>query len=128
MDLVQKAVVGQNVTTGPPMYKCLDRVLQGDAKAEFTHQVNLMGSHTVSNFTTVVGTTTVYIFPALAYQDHIYRYIRKPKTMKVCAFTTRLIQLNSNLLYFLPDHVRQMVKALPDDAVKEILYHAIPNS
>ena len=26
VDLVQKASVGQNVTTGPPLYKCMERV------------------------------------------------------------------------------------------------------
>ena len=36
VNLVQKALVGQNVTTGPPMYKCIERVLKGDAKTEFT--------------------------------------------------------------------------------------------
>ena len=36
VDLVQKASVGQNVTTGPPIYKCMERVLKSDAKAEFT--------------------------------------------------------------------------------------------
>ena len=36
LDLVQKALVGQNVTTDPSMYKCIERVLNGDAKAEFT--------------------------------------------------------------------------------------------
>ena len=35
MDLVQKSLVGQNVTTGPPMYECMDRVLKGDTKADF---------------------------------------------------------------------------------------------
>ena len=48
--------------------------------------------------------------------------------MKVHIFTTRLIQLNNNLPYFLPDCVGQMVTALPGDEVKEILYHAMPNS
>ena len=33
VELVQKSLVGQNVTTGPPMYKCMERVLKGDAKA-----------------------------------------------------------------------------------------------
>ena len=28
VDLVQKSLVGQNVTTGPPMYECMERVLQ----------------------------------------------------------------------------------------------------
>ena len=108
VDLVQKALVGQNVTTGPPMYKCMERVLKGDAKAEFTQQANLVGSCTVGNFTTVMATMTVHIFPVLAYQDqkrYMYRYLRKPKTMKVCTFTTRLIQLNNYLLHFPPDHV-----------------------
>ena len=35
VDLVHKALVGQNVTTGSSMYKCMERVLKGDAKAEF---------------------------------------------------------------------------------------------
>ena len=69
MELVQKALVGQNVTTGPPMYKCMERVLKGDAKAEFTQQDNLVGSCTVGNFTTVMATMTVHIFHVLAYQD-----------------------------------------------------------
>ena len=86
VDLVQKALVGRNVTTGPPMYKCMERVLKGDAKAEFTRQANLVGICTVGNFTTVMATMTVYIFSELANQDqkqYMYRYPRKPKTMKV---------------------------------------------
>ena len=131
LDLVQKALVGQNITTGSPMYKCMERVLKGDAKAEFTQQAYLVGSHTVGNFTTVMATMIVHNFPVLAYQDqkqYMYRYLRKPITMKVCTFTTRLIQLNNYLPYFPPLRTGQMVTALPDDEVKEILYHAIPNS
>ena len=41
VDLVQMALAGQNVTTGPPMYKFMERVLKGNAKAEFTQQANL---------------------------------------------------------------------------------------
>ena len=36
MNLVQKALVGQNVTTGTNMYKYLEKVLKSDAKVEFT--------------------------------------------------------------------------------------------
>ena len=42
VDLVQKSLVGQNVTTGPPMYECMERVLKGDNKAKFYHQANLV--------------------------------------------------------------------------------------
>ena len=65
--LVLKSLVGQNVTTGPPMYKCMERVLKGDAKAEFLQQANLVGSCTVANFTTVMATMTVHAFPTYAY-------------------------------------------------------------
>ena len=59
VDLVQKSLVGQNVTTGPPMYKCMERVLKGDTKAEFLQQANLVGSHTVANFTMVIAAMTL---------------------------------------------------------------------
>ena len=55
-------------------------------------------------------------------------YLRKLKTMKVCTFTTRLIQLNNYDPYFPPDGIGQIVIALPNYEVMEILYHAIPNS
>ena len=86
VDLVQKALVGQNVTTGSPMYKCIERILKGDAKAKIILQANLVQSHTVINFTTVMATMNEHIFPALTYQDqkrYIYMYRRKPKTMKL---------------------------------------------
>ena len=35
MDYVMKVLVGQNVTTGVPMYKCMEMVLKGEAKAKF---------------------------------------------------------------------------------------------
>ena len=38
------------------------------------------------------------------------------------------MQLNKYLPYFLQDCAGHMVKALPDDEIKEILYHIIPNS
>ena len=55
VDFVQKALVGQNIYIGPPKYKSMERVLKSDAKAEFTQQANLVGSHTVGNFTTVMA-------------------------------------------------------------------------
>ena len=78
IDLVQKVLLGQNVTTVPPIYECMERVLKGDAKDGFTHQANLIGSCTVGNFTTVLATMTVDIFPTLAYQDQ-KRYMYWPK-------------------------------------------------
>ena len=107
------------------MYECMEGVLKGDTEAEFTQQSNLVGSRTVGSFTMVIATMIMNIFPVLSYQDqkrHMYRYLRKPKTMKVRTFTTRIIQLNNYLPYFPQDFVGQMGTALPDDEVKEILY------
>ena len=73
----------------------------------------------------------VHIFPVLVFKDqkwYMYRYLRKPKTMKVRTFTTRLIQLNNYLPYLLPDYIGQLITALPDDEVKEMLYHTMLNS
>ena len=47
----------------------MERVLKGDTKAEFTQQANVVESRTAGNFTTVMATMTLHIFPALVYQD-----------------------------------------------------------
>ena len=47
--------------------------------------------------------------------------------MEVRVFITMLIQLNTYLPYFLPVSPGQLVTSLPDDNIKEILYHAMPN-
>ena len=100
VDLVQQSLEGQNATTGPPMYKCMERVLKGGAKAEFLQQANLECSCAIANFTTVIVTMTVHLFPTYAYRDqrqYMQRYLRKPPDMKVRSFTIRLIQLNMYL-------------------------------
>ena len=108
----------------------MEQVLKSDAKAECIQQANLERSYAVGNFTKVMATMTVHIFLVLAYQDqkrYIFRYLRKPKTMKACTFTTRLIQLNNYLPYFPPDCVGWMVTSLPDDEVREINYYGMSN-
>ena len=38
LDIVQKSLLGQNITTGQPMYECMERVLKDDARAEVHRQ------------------------------------------------------------------------------------------
>ena len=55
----------------------MERVLKGHAKAKFTEKANLVGRRTVANFSMLMATMTVHIFPAPAYQDqksYMYRY------------------------------------------------------
>ena len=131
IDLCKKAIGGQNVTTGPPMYAFMERVLKGDAKAEFIVKANAEGTKTVEHFEVVMNKMTTHVFPTFAYRDqkrYLTRYMRKPPGMKVKAFTTRLVQLNEYLTYFPPDTAEQVVTKLSFDDLKEILYHAMPNS
>ena len=75
----------------------MERVLKGDAKAEFLQKAHIVGYCTVTNFTTVIETMTVRVFPTYAYRDqrrYMQRYLRKPPNIKVQTFTTRLKQLN----------------------------------
>ena len=81
VNLVQKSLVGQNVTTGPPMYKCMKRVLEGDAKAEFLQQVALVGSCKIANFTTVMATMTVHVFPTYCVKSQIVIILKNLSTL-----------------------------------------------
>ena len=107
-----------------------EKVLTGDAKAEFCQQNNLAGHYTVANFTTVMNKMTAHIFLTKANRDqrqYMQRYLRKPPEMKVRTFTARLLQLITYLAYFPPDHSGQSVSPFSEDVVKEIIYHAMPN-
>ena len=109
----------------------MEKMQKGDAKAEFLQKANFVGSRTVANFTTVMATMTVHVFPTCAYCDqrqYLQRYLRKSPEMKVQSFTTRLIWMNTYLLYFTPDRSGQLVISLPDGNIKEILYHTLPNT
>ena len=48
--------------------------------------------------------------------------------MKIQSFTSRRIQLNTCLPYFLPDRQSRLVTSLPDDDIKVLLYQPIPNT
>ena len=131
VNLVQKSLVGQNITTGTPMHKCMERMLKGDTKAIFLQTANLVCIHIVAKFTIIVATVNVNIFLTYKYHDqkqYRQRYLRKPSDMKVQVFITRFVKLNTRLLYFLPDHPFQLVASLRDDDINKILKLTMPNS
>ena len=76
IDLVQKALVEQNITTSLPMYKCMEWVLKGDVKEEFTQQANLVRSCTVGNFTSVMARTH-HSFTGLSRPEIVYIQVSK---------------------------------------------------
>ena len=48
------------------MYECMERAVTGDAKAKCLQQANLAETHAVANFTTVMNTINIHIFPTYA--------------------------------------------------------------
>ena len=71
---------------------------------------------------------TVHVLSTYAYciqRQFMQRNLRKPSHMKVRVFNTRLGRV---LTLFLPDCPGQLVTSLPDDDIKEIFYHAMPNT
>ena len=59
--LINKCLVGQNITTGPAMYAVVQRVLEGDAKAQFNLQTAAHRNQTVINFKNVMATMTAHV-------------------------------------------------------------------
>ena len=49
-DLVRKCIRGQNITPSPQMFRLVQQVLQGDAKAKYDRQTTLTGSQNMANF------------------------------------------------------------------------------
>ena len=79
------------------MYNCMERVLKGDAKAEFISRAAAEGNRSTEHYKAVMKKMTKHVFPAFAYRDqkrYLSWYLRKPVGMKVKAFSTRLVQLN----------------------------------
>ena len=86
VDLVQKSLIGQNATTSPTMYECMEMVLKGVDKAELLQKANLVGSCSAANFTTVTMVImTVHFFSTYSYCDqrlYMQRYLKKPPWYK----------------------------------------------
>ena len=93
------------LTSSTPMYKCMERVLKGDAKTDFTQQANLVGSCTVGNFAMVIVT--------------VPKETQENKNMYFHYQAQTATEQSSRM--------GQMFTTLPDDEVKEILRHATPN-
>ena len=109
----------------------MERVLKGDAKAEFISRATAEGNRSAEHYKAVMKKMTKHVIPAFAYRDqkrYLSWYLRKPVGMKVKAFSTRLVQLNEYLPFFPPETEGQEPSKLSDDDMKDILYHAMPNS
>lgn len=125
---INKVLVGQNITTGPPQFAMIRRILDGDALAKFDEKAAEFGTETVANCQVCLNEVTRHVFPqrALQYQRrYMRRYLRKPVNVSTRAFNARLVEMNAYLPEFPPFGPQQQ---LADDDLSEILEFAVPNS
>ena len=95
VDNVKKVMVGQNMTTVPPKYALVKRLLQGDALTQFTLDVVNLGNETNASFEEALKKLITYVFPkrALAIQKRFMRRdVKKPKNIKTRSFINRLVE------------------------------------
>lgn len=125
---LKRILVGQNVTTGPPKYAMIRRLILGDTLAVFNKAATEKGNETVANFEACLQEVTTHVFPqrALAHQKrYMRRYMRKPRDMSTREFTARVTELNAYLKEFPPFQEDQH---LDDPEIMDILEFGVPNS
>lgn len=125
---LDKVLVGQNVTTGPPTYAMARRVLEGAALARFEASVVDRGTETLEHFALVIEDMGEYVFPRRALQMEkrfMRRFMRKPRKLKMREFMARVEELNHDLRYF-PTFVPGA--RLLEDELIDIYENGIPNN
>ena len=131
VDRLWKGITGQNITSGPARFQQAERSLKGECLATFKLKSTRFAQRTVPNFEVILNQMTSHIFPVNAYREqkrYLRRYVKKPKDLSVRDFISRVQELNNYLDKFPTDVEGVMGTRLPDDELKEIIYHAIPNS
>jgi hypothetical protein len=125
---LDKVLVGQNVTTGPPTYAMARRILEGAALARFEASVIENGTETLEHFALVIEDMGEYVFPRRALQMEkrfMQRYMRKPRKLKMRDFMARVEELNHDLRYF-PTFVPGA--RLLEDELLDIYENGVPNT
>ena len=125
---LDKVLIGQNITTGPPTYAMTRRILEGAALAKFEDLVHDRGTETLEHFALVLQDMGTYVFPRRALQMEkrfMRRYMRKPRKLKMREFMARVEELNHDLRYF-PLFV--VGARLLEDELLDIYENGVPNS
>ena len=125
---LDKVLIGQNITTGPPTYAMTRRILEGAALAKFEDSAHERGTETLEHFALVLEDMGTYVFPRRALQMEkcfMRRYMRKPRKLKMREFMARVEELNHDLRYF-PVFVPG--SRLLEDELLDIYENGVPNS
>lgn len=123
---LKKAIVGQHITTGPPMFSMARRLMAGDALSVFNNRAAELGAETTANFKQVMNALAAHVFPqrALRMQKrYMRRYMRKPKGQTTREYIARVNEINEYLSLFPPFEADQK---LPTDEILDILEFGMP--
>ena len=127
-DNLLKGIAGQNITEAEGKYKLIESLLIGDALTVFNTKSVERGRRTDNNFSKVLMDLTTYIFPKHAYREqrrYMRRFLKKPESMPVRTFVSRVQELNNYLLKF-PTETNGIAESIDQDELIETLYHAMP--
>ena len=127
-----KVFAGQNVTDGPGMFTIGRRLMDGDALSEFENFVTAEQlTQTVNNFNRAMEAVAKHVFPAQAaklQKRYLRRFVRKPLTMSVRKFVTRIQEINNYLPSFPPQVPGEPIQKLDDDEVIDLMEFGVPRA
>ncbi len=125
---VKRVATGQNMTTAPPRYALMRRLLRGDALAAFNAAATAAGEETLPNFVTAKNGLIAHYMPpcSLAIQKQVMRrFMRKPPHWTMHQFMACIMEINSKLKFFVPYAQNQ---ALTADKLLDIGEFGVPPS
>ena len=126
---LNKVFRGLNIKSGKNAVPIVNDLLSGEPLRVFTNKIKNCGEPTTMNdITKALNAVTMAIFPhrSLARQRrYMRRYMRKPVTMKVRSYISRVFELNELLKEFPPFDEDQEIE---EDDLIELIDANIPNT
>jgi hypothetical protein len=93
-----KVLIGQSITTGPPTYRIVWRLIEVAALSKFDESALLHGSETLIHYEEVFGDIMHYVFPMRALQQiqkiYMGRHMRKAPYMKMKEYMACIEEFN----------------------------------
>ena len=78
----------------------------------------------------VIAQLTAHIFPPHPYREqkcYMHRFLKKPRSYSIREFSSRVQEINQYLPLF-PSETEEPARCLPEDELKEVLFHAMPST
>ena len=127
LQLIEKAIKGNALTTGPTQYAMWRNTLEGTALAQFDKLANAQGNETVENLSEVKKKFVKFFLPKKVLSEHqkyMRHYIKKPYSSSTRRFASAVETVN-NYSTAMPPNFNEAQK-IPEDELKEIIAAKLP--